>query len=1168
MAEPMLRSNIILIMACVLNLLGSVAGSAVNAQSGIVINELQASNLLTAVDEDYHAFSDWVELTNTGNAAVDLSGFFVTDDLADPQKWEIPQNTVLEPGDYLLIWCDDQDTSMLELHASFRLSAGGEEFGIYDPSLNLVDSVVFPEQWTDISYGRYPNGTTGWYYFPEPTPAMPNTTTAYSSGTRAPDVVISLAGGFYSSPVSVAVSSDGADEVRYTLDGSIPDLGSPLYQESFSLDSTVVLQARAFVEGLLPGPVASATYFVGEQTELPVAAMTLPPEYLTDPEVGIYVDEDINQRRDWERAAHIDYYDSEHQLAFSVETNIRLFGNSAIYYPQKSLAVFPDQAIEYPLFPSRQGTEYQSFLLRSSSDDWPYTMMRDALMQSLVQDRVSLDVQAYEPAVLFINGRYFGIHNIREKLNEDYLETYHNVDRDDLDMIFIDMRDTTIDVLNGSVTDLEVMLDFIEGHDLSDDANYETLQQMMDVVNYADYLVGNLFFTNTSWHHNVKIWKDRAGDDRWQWLFYDLDRGMGLYYLNLYNVVRDLDTTDLFFPHLSESVQFRNLLLNRMSLAMNTFLGKDRVIHVIDSLKDRIAGEIPQHSLRWKDECDAFGHCGIQSYGHWLADVEGLVAYTEAAYDKVRNDLGEYYGLPGTAELTILNENPALGKVYVNGVECTGEGMPWTWFRGVPLDIEAVAGEGNVFLGWTGYSFNPALSLELQEDLVLHARFGSLCELPAVVDEDLTIGACDAYITQGHLEVMEGATLTIEPGTHVFITPGDTIFVYGSLYAGGSPDGPVVFRSVDDNNYWGLIYAPEASLFIDHTEFVNCKAAVRIDGGELEISNSTVHYSPYFYSDIISVHHAHTTIKDNVIFGPDDEGKSDAIDCDEVPYALIMGNAVYGTTDDGIDVGTASQQVVVKGNRLFDCKSMGITIGEYTEATVNYNIIGGCGEAGIQVHTGATAFIDHNTLFGNQVAVRAFHYDEEPQSGGNAHVTNSILSASTGPVYEEAANSVITFDYSISDTDPIAGGNNLLGDPLMKDPFNHDFSLLESSPCIDSGDPDFPPDPDGSPTDRGALFYDHVNSILEKNGGNELVVFPNPAQSHITCILTDTSSLIREAWIINQQGQLVSAPCDIQGNRVRVNTSVLSQGTYHLLVQTSGNNRVMARFIILNPGSD
>lgn len=128
-----------------------------NATDGVVINEFMASNDSTITDQDGE-YDDWIELYNNGTETVDLSGYFLSDDDTDIAQWAFPDGTSIEPNGYLIIWADE-DTDQDGLHASFKLSASGEYAILSNPDTTTLDALEYPEQTTDISYGRYPNGT-------------------------------------------------------------------------------------------------------------------------------------------------------------------------------------------------------------------------------------------------------------------------------------------------------------------------------------------------------------------------------------------------------------------------------------------------------------------------------------------------------------------------------------------------------------------------------------------------------------------------------------------------------------------------------------------------------------------------------------------------------------------------------------------------------------------------------------------------------------------------------------------------------------------------------------------------------------------------------------------------------------------------------------------------
>jgi hypothetical protein len=1134
-----------------------------NAQS-VVINEILADNVSINVDPDFSAFSDWIEITNVSAVNVSLSNFTITDDIADPAKWVFPVGTYLEPAEALLVWCDGQDYDGNELHTNFKLAKNGEQLILFNADQVVVDSITYGEQAENTSFGRKPDGNTQWNYFAEPTPNVPNLTTGITTTEQAPDLDFSLDAGFYNSTPSLEITLEsGNGQIRYTTDGSIPQSNSSLYQNPISINSTQVIRAKAFASGLLPGDEKQASYFIGQESDLPVVSIIIEPDFLWDSIIGIYNDYMIPMRRGWERPARVEYFNEDGDKEFDKNSVIRLYGKTAIYYPQKSLAIFPNNPLSYPLFNSRENEDFHSFILRSSSDDWPRTMLRDALMQSVFANHLSIDYQAYEPSVLYLNGEYFGIHNIREKLNEDFLETYHNANTTDLDFFAIDMRDTSFYDQQGSHNQFEGLMEFVMNNDMSDPSNYEMVEDEMDMDSYMDYLISNFYFINTSWHHNIKVWRDHASDNKWRFMVYDLDRGMQSWDLPQ-NLLYSIDTTDVFFQHLRQNDMFKYHFINRCKGFMNLAFHPQRIEHFIDSLKTRITSEMPNHILRWKDECSPDDQCGVQSMDEWNTDLDILYNFNNQIHDYTQQHIIDFFGIGGNqAELTINIETPEMGKVYIDNVHYPNSGDAWTYYKQVPLILSAVPEPGYVFLGWEGIAYDETISLALNNNKTVTAKFGNFCVLPELITNDLTLGECEIYICGSSLIIDEGVTLTVDPGVQIWMAEADSIIVNGSLIINGSQSQNVILRPEDLETHWGTIYTDRGNIELNFVEYLNSTAAVLVDSGQVVARNCQVNFSPYFHGDIFSIHKANTTIENCVIYGPNDTTtKTDVIDCDEVTYAYISGNKIYATTDDGIDIGTHSSNITIENNEVYDCLSMGISIGEGTTAYLNRNIVANC-EAGYQIHSASTGYIDHSTIFGNEVGIRCFHYENQGTSGGHAIVTNSIISASTEDVYQLFPSSTISFAYSLADTDIIPGEGNLNADPQFHNPAERNFNLLETSPCIDAGDPDFENDPDDSRTDIGALIYDPFGAINGNAAQEQIIIAPNPTTDQFRISMLNQNDKIKSIRIINTNGKTIFFYHDVSEEQILIKNKILIKGLYLLKVITESGKELTDKLVVI-----
>ena len=321
---------------------------AADAQE-LIINEVMASNATTLADEDGDN-EDWIELYNFGNEAISLEGFGLSDDYGDPFRWYFP-DVEIKAGAYLLVWASGKNRRDPEkpLHTIFSISSAGEEVLLTAPDGTLLDELEPTNIPTDISIGRLPDDLEGWYFFDNPTPGAPNTTTHWQGILDPP--AFSHQRGFYDSSFQLELdAADSQVNIYYTLDGSEPDPSNvgggtfpykneypqypgmspgPFLEHGFQthpylepipiteqtgssgiheintsysiepltpLDEVfqgMVVRARAYREGYLPSKVKSHTYLVGEgihdRFELPVVSVTLPDSSLFDYFRGIYV---------------------------------------------------------------------------------------------------------------------------------------------------------------------------------------------------------------------------------------------------------------------------------------------------------------------------------------------------------------------------------------------------------------------------------------------------------------------------------------------------------------------------------------------------------------------------------------------------------------------------------------------------------------------------------------------------------------------------------------------------------------------------------------------------------------------------------------------------------------------------------------------------------------
>lgn len=659
----------------------------------IVINEFSAANSTLIADPDQQDYADWIELYNSGTSDLNLKDFFITDDLKLPGKWKIDLDTIIPAGEHLIIWADGLNYG---LHAGFRLSALGEEIGLYDSWLTLVDSLTFPHQRTDISMGRVSDGSDSWGYFTEPSPGASNSGISFPGFTSLiPE--FSLRGGFYNSPLTVELSSDQGGVIRFTLDGSEPDESSAIYELAIPVESTTILRARIFEEAMIPGFTLTQSYFVNENSvegKLPVVSLATAPGNFWDPDLGIYVQD---FKPGWEIPVNIELFenDGSDRAAFNRAAGIKVNGLYSWQLPQKMLGVYFKKQygpgnLDYPLLRQRERSSYKSFALRASGSDWGFTLFRDVLGQHSTLLNMDVDIMAYRPSVVFVNGEYLGIHNIREKVDDDYIEKSYGLEAGSFDLV--ENEDYAEAGNLEAYKELEVLL----REDLSIEANYSAVTELVDIENFTDYVITEMASGNTSIDHNVMAWKPKNGG-KWRWVLMDLDRGFfqnpSEYRISFYR-----SKNELILDELLDNPTYTSYFARRLNGQLFTSFNPERMKALIEEHMEDIEAEIPEHIARWEGRTSAYGNA-MPSEGYWRRQVTKVKYYVEARPEVLLSDL-ENYGFDTIANLVLGNYPARGGSLSMDGLTLPGSYTCGPFTKNLPVGLQAESKPGYDFVGW------------------------------------------------------------------------------------------------------------------------------------------------------------------------------------------------------------------------------------------------------------------------------------------------------------------------------------------------------------------------------------------------------------------------------------------------------------------------------------
>jgi hypothetical protein len=722
----MKRHRLLLVVALVALLSAVVGVSRLRADAPpVVINELLAGNASATLDPDYKNFVPWVELHNTGGSAVNLGGYRLTDDLDTPTRWIIPSGVTIPAGGYLILWLDGQGSGR---HAPYVLGMSGE-LGLFMPDGTPVDTLTFGPQLSDVAYGR--NGSGDWRYYDPATPGAANGSGQATAAQAAPPT-LSPPGGFYGSAQAVTLSAAPGATIRYTIDGSRPTANSPVYSVPIAVNGPTAVRARAFAADSLPSPAATSTYLVGVNPNLDVVSLVTDPAFFFDDFIGIYVDgkagvanpkcgkKVANWNQPWERPVSVELFAAD-GLVFQQDSGVAIAGSCTRKDPQKQLQLFArpgygDDDFSAALFADKPFDAYERIILRAAGQDAANTLLRDALGQQLVVGQMDIDRQAYRPAVVFINGAFWGVYGIRERMDEYFVTSNYGLGLDEFDLI-----EKKSLVLAGSITNWNTLYSYISNNSPATPSVYSYLQTQIDIDEFINYQILEIYSDNIDWpHNNIRWW--RAHDDgQWRWMVYDMDaafgRGTKGYNNNTFKFAAaakgERAHNALILRRLMLNPTFKAQFGQRFAAHLNTTYQSERVIGVIDDMADTIAPQMPNHIARWNKP---------KSLAYWQSEVGRLRTYASLRPGHLWGYLNTFLGTPGMVTLTV-NHNAARGHVTVEGVAAPAH-YQGAHFRTLPLQLAAEPLPGYVFVEWaeTGDT-DPTPTLVLSGPRTLTAVF-------------------------------------------------------------------------------------------------------------------------------------------------------------------------------------------------------------------------------------------------------------------------------------------------------------------------------------------------------------------------------------------------------------------------------------------------------------
>lgn len=744
----------------------------------VVINEMMANNQNTTLDSDGDA-SDWIELYNTSATSVNLLGWTLSDNPDSLNKWTFPSQA-LAAGGYIRIWCSGKNRLTPSYHTNFSIDAKGEVVYLTAPTGVVIDNVGPVYMPMEISFGRYFNGSNNLLYLSVATPGFSNNSATTFVGALQVEPSFSIKGGYFSDSIYVGITHpDPTVTIRYTTDGSEPNDQSPIYTTPILVKSRAgdpnnysnirtcynmhfwlpdwlpplgevfkctTLRACAFKAGYLRSPIQTESYFVDHGMftrygKLPVVSLVSDPQNLFSDTTGIYVPGinyvpgtfQANYYLNWKRPANIEYFLPDGSQAVNSNFEISINGVSSQSSPQKGLNVnassdYGASKFHHPVFEQTKGkakyiTDFDKIKLRAWGSDRGKALFRDAYAASFMH-RTDLDYEAYQPCVVFIDGEYWGLQEIRERNRNSSFYEEHYLNNKQLDII--DLQ--TMQPIEGSATNWNTLRSFILNNNMADSVNFSQVQSNIDLNSFLLHYVFSIYLSRGDWpDQNESVWRASDGTGKWKWIMWDMDN-TAAYYLNpWYDMfqqaligTRGYGPSDLLVAFLANT-QFKYDFINIYCDWMNTSFLPTLMQQRVDSMKAELSPYMAEYQNRW------------QTNYNWNNQTDSIKWWVGLRPQNCRLQLQSNFQLPLSKRLGLQVSDTLKGNIQVNTIRLdrntprtSNYTFPWAgyYYPGVPVPLTATAKPGYRFLHWLPtMDTSRTIYVQMTSDTLLTAVF-------------------------------------------------------------------------------------------------------------------------------------------------------------------------------------------------------------------------------------------------------------------------------------------------------------------------------------------------------------------------------------------------------------------------------------------------------------
>jgi len=803
------------------------------AKGQIVINEYSAANY-DSFQDNYGEYEDWIELYNTSGNNIDLNGWYLSDKSSNLTKWQFTSSFIIPAGNSALVFCSGRDEIINgAAHSNFKLTQtkGNEKILLTDISGTIIiDSLtILPNQKGD-SRGRITNGSNIWSVFQTPTPGA-NNIGAMQEYAKRP--VFSLTSGYYTGAINLSITTpDPNITIYYTTNGDLPDNTSAQYTVPISISSTQVIKAIAYSSNSnIPNSfITYNTYFINTTHTIPILSIS-----------GNEVDDLLSGQPSWavsglEPTGTIEWFDANGNLIDKGTGEYNKHGNDSWAYDQRGFDyIMRDQfgynyAIKDQIFHNKSRDKFQRLIVKAAANDnFSFengAHIRDGYVHALSQTAgLRMDERSYIACIVYLNGNYWGVYEIREKVDDhDFTDYYYDQNKNNLQ--YLKTWGATWSEYGGPAAqnDWDTFKNFVLSNPMSNQTNYQLVKSQFNTGSLIDYFLINMYTVCMDWlNWNTGWWRgmDPNGDKKkWRYTLWDMDATFG-HYINYTGVPNTNATADPCDPSslndpgsqghvpiwnaLLTNPDFFNDYINRWADMKNTYFDCGYMINYLDSLINIIDPEMPAQIALW----------GGGTYADWQQNVQDLRDFINQRCSTINASFVNpcYPQLSGPYNVTVIIDG--IGEVKMSGITIDQNNSGWTgqYFGGVDLPLKVTDG---TFYYWeidppntyTYDSLVDTLSLSLIGNITVTAHFNPPVEYKDIVYKIVPIG------TNSTIDA-NGIVLNSFPITETYII-GDTVSLIPNI-------DPLYYFNEwqsDSNLIIPNINTEEISFYVNHVDTI------------------------------------------------------------------------------------------------------------------------------------------------------------------------------------------------------------------------------------------------------------------------------------------------------------------------------------------------------------